>query len=78
MRWVMLGAAVLLAVAAASVWYAFQQPGFVSGLTVIAAGALWEAVRPTLTKPASPEKLRAIKRCQDTGGRYNHRTGKCE
>jgi len=78
MRWLWIGGAVILAVAAVSVWYAFQQPGFVAGLTAIAAAAAWKAIAPDLLKPASDEKLRAIKRCRDSGGKYNHRTGKCE
>lgn len=45
MRWLLWAAAgVLLAVAAAAVWFAFQRPDFVAGLALAAAGALGKAL----------------------------------
>lgn len=44
MRWLWLGGAVILAVAAAAVWFAFQRPEFVAGIVGIAAVALWTAL----------------------------------
>lgn len=55
-----LGGAVVLAAAAAGVWWAFQSPTFVSGLVVLAAGAIWKAILPSLR--ASPETVKLSKR----------------
>lgn len=55
MIWWAIGA-VLLAVAAASIYAAFQSPGFVASLTALAAAAAWKAVAPTITKRMPPEE----------------------
>ena len=44
MRLIWVIGAVLLAVAAAAVWFAFQRPDFVGGLIAVAAAAAIEAV----------------------------------
>ena len=56
MRWLWLAAAVLLGVAAVSVYVAFQSPSFVAGLTALAAGAVWKAVAPAILRRMPPEK----------------------
>ena len=48
MRWLWIGAAVLLAVAALSVFWAFQRPDFVAGLTTAAVAAVVMAFLPNL------------------------------
>lgn len=55
MRWGWLVGAVLLGVAGLSVYYAFQSPTFVAGLSALAAGAAWKAIKPVLEKPEAPE-----------------------
>jgi hypothetical protein len=54
--WLWIAAAVLLLAAAAGVWVAFQRPGFVAGLSSIAARAIWNALAPPLFKRKSPEE----------------------
>lgn len=49
-RWLWIAAFVLFAVAAASVWFAFQNVEFVAGLTGLAAVAFWQAFAPKLFK----------------------------
>ena len=67
-RWLWIAAAVLLAVAAVSVWFAFQRPDFFGGLAVLAIGAIWKALAPALLKPASPEDLARQQANADRGG----------
>lgn len=57
MRWAWLIGGVLILAAAGGVYYAFQSPTFVAGLTAIAAAAVWKAVAPTIAKPLPPEEL---------------------
>ena len=56
MTWLWLAAAVVLAAAAFGVWYAFQRPEFVAGLTAVAAGALWKALRPRLGRKSAADE----------------------
>lgn len=77
MRWIWIGGAVIMAAAAVSVWVAFQNPQFVAGLTAVAIGAAWKAVAPDLLKPASDEKLRAMKKCRDSGREWDHIRNGC-
>lgn len=46
MRWIYIGAAVVFAAAAVSVFVAFQRTDFFAGLTAIAVGALLKAIFP--------------------------------
>jgi hypothetical protein len=69
-RWFWLACTVFLLIAAGSVWYAFQQPGFVGGLVTLAAGAAFKALSPSILKavaPASPEELARQKANTDRG-----------
>jgi len=67
MKWgYWLVAALLLAVAGGSVWYAFHSPGFVAGLSALAAGAFWKAIAPAILK-SSPETQAEAKRRTDQG-----------
>lgn len=54
MKWLWIGGALLVLVAAAAVWYAFNDPAFVAGLSAIAAAAAWKAIAPEIAK-SSPE-----------------------
>lgn len=45
-RWLWLAGAVLLAVAAAATWFAFQRPDFVGGLIVLAIASVAKAIAP--------------------------------
>ena len=56
MRWLWLAAAVLLGVAAVSVYMAFQSPSFVAGFTILAAGAVWKAIAPAVFRRMPPEQ----------------------
>jgi len=47
--------AVLLGVAALGVYWAFQSPTFVAGLSALAAAAAWKAISPAITKPETPD-----------------------
>jgi hypothetical protein len=55
-KWLWIAAAIIVLAAAAGVWFAFQRPDFVAGLTAVAAGALWKALGPNLLKRKSPEE----------------------
>ena len=59
--------AVILAVAAASLWFAFQSPTFVAGLAALAAGAAWKAIEPTIAKRRTPEEEKALHRAERAG-----------
>lgn len=62
---------ILLLVAAASVWFAFQRPDYfvrMISFAVVSAGAsLWAFLGPRLLKPASPEELARRKALRDRG-----------
>ena len=58
-KWFWIGGAVLLGVAALSVYWAFQSPGFVAGLAALAAAAAWKAIAPALLKPMSEADTKA-------------------
>ena len=58
-KWLWIGAAALATVAAVSVWFAFQSPGFVAGLSAIAASAAWKAISPTILKSSLETQRRA-------------------
>ena len=59
MRWGWLIGAILLGVSGLSVYYAFQSPAFVAGLTALAATAAWKAIQPVVTKQMTPEEIKA-------------------
>jgi membrane protein YdbS with pleckstrin-like domain len=66
MRWLWIAACVLLAVAAVSVWFAFQRPDFVVGLSAAAAVAAWQAFAPRLFR-RNPAKEKAERERQSHG-----------
>lgn len=51
--------AVLLGVAALGVYWAFQSPTFVAGLSALAAVAAWKAIRPVVARPMSEGDTKA-------------------
>lgn len=54
----------LLAVAAVSLWFAFQRPGFVAGLAGVAVSAAIKALKPNLKKlwaSKTPEEWRKLR-----------------
>ena len=53
--WIWLGLAAILGVAAGSVYFAFQSPTFVAGLTALASAAAWKAIKPVILKEETPE-----------------------
>ena len=55
MRYWWIGGALLLGVAAISVYFAFSSPTFVAGLTALASAAAWKAIKPAIMKPETPE-----------------------
>jgi hypothetical protein len=59
MRWLWIAAFVLLAIAAVSVWFAFQRHEFVAGLTAAAVAAAWKAFAPNIFKWTETPKLKA-------------------
>ncbi len=68
MNWVLwLTGAALLGVAALSVWTAFRNPAFVSGLAKIAIGAAWKAVAPQVARRMSPEEESRWRAAQRAG-----------
>ena len=64
--WYLAGAA-LLGVAALSVYSAFRNPAFVSGLAKIAIGAVWSAVAPAVARRMSPEEESRWRAAQRAG-----------
>ncbi len=64
--WWLAGAA-LVAVAALSIWTAFRNPAFVSGLAKIAIGAAWKAVVPAVARRMSPEEESRWRAAQRAG-----------
>lgn len=60
MRWVWIGGAALLGVAALSTYWAFQSPTFVAGLAALAAGAAWKAIAPAVAKRRTPDDEREM------------------
>jgi len=71
MKWLWLGGAVILAVAAAATWFAFHRPDFVAGLVAVAGAALWKALAPAIAKRKPPEEealwREAVLRGEDPG-----------
>lgn len=68
MKWLWLAAAVVMIAAAGSVWYAFQRPDFVAGLTAVAVAAAWKALKPDLKKhwaSKTPEEWRELREQRD-------------
>ena len=59
--------AVILAVAAFGVYMAAQSPTFVAGLTALAAGAAWQAIKPVVTKRMTPEDEAAWRAAERAG-----------
>lgn len=64
--WYLAGAA-LLGVAALSVYSAFRNPAFVSGLAKIAIGAVWSAVAPAVARRMSLEEESRWRAAQRAG-----------
>jgi len=62
-----LGGAVILGVAAISVYWAFQSPTFVAGLTALAAGAVWKALAPAIAKRMTLEDEAAWQAAERAG-----------
>lgn len=65
--WLWAGLAVLFAAAAGSVYFAFQSPTFVAGLTAFATAAAWKAIQPAITKPLTPDDLEARQKAYRSG-----------
>lgn len=65
MRWLI--GAVLLAAAAFGVYFAFQSPTFVAGLSALAAAAAWKAIAPAISKPLPPAELEARQKAYRQG-----------
>lgn len=73
MRWLWLGGAVLLAVAAAATWFSFSNPTFFVGLATASVGALVKAVGPwvrkLLTSKGSAEARQRAREGRETNER---------
>lgn len=67
MRVIWVIGAVLLAVAAAAVWFAFQRPDFVGGLIAVAAAAAIKAALPQITKRMPPEEEAEWRKAERAG-----------
>ena len=67
MKWLWLGGAALLGVAAYSVYAAFSSPTFVAGLVALAAASAWKAVAPAITKRMTPEDEAAWRKAERAG-----------
>lgn len=75
MKWVWIGAAVLFGIAAVSVFFAFQRPDFVAGLTAAAIAAAFGAAWPgflRIFRRKSPEE-EAADRDRDRRGEFGPR-----
>lgn len=72
MSFIWLISAALAAVAAVSVWFAFQSPDFVAGLAVVAVGAAVKAVSPVILKRMSPAHEKAFRDCVRRGGQWDN------
>jgi uncharacterized membrane protein len=70
--------AFLAALMAASVWFAFQSPDFVVGLTVFAIAAAVRASIPQITKRMKPDQEKAFRDCVRRGGEWDHIRKKCK
>lgn len=77
MRWLWIAGAILLTVAALSVWFAFQRPDFVAALSAAAVAAAVRAVVPAIGKRMDPEDEAAWRDCQRRGGRWDNVTKRC-
>lgn len=69
MNWIFwLCGLLLLGVAAYSVYWAFKSPKFIGKLTSYASRQVWQAVRPTVMNPETPddreERIEAYRRGQ--------------
>lgn len=60
-KWILIAAAVLLIVAAVSVWFAFQRPAFVTALIASTSAMLFAALMPNLIKIFRPASEAALK-----------------
>lgn len=78
MNWLWLILAALAAAAAGAVWFAFQSPDFVAGLTALAIGAAVKAALPVITKPMSQADQKAFRDCVRRGGEWDHIRKKCK
>lgn len=78
MRVIWVIGAILLAVAAAAVWFAFQRPDFVGGLIAVAAAAAIKAALPQVTKRMPPEKEAEWRDCMRRGGEWDYRKKRCK
>ena len=66
-KYLLIAFVVLLAVAAGSTWFAFQNPSFVTGLVAVAANALWAAIMPVILKRMTPEQEAAMRKADSRG-----------
>lgn len=71
MRWGWLIGAVLLGLSGLSVYYAFQSPAFVAGLTALATAAAWKAIKPVIVKQMTPEDIKAKNEAERRGNGDN-------
>ena len=69
--------AVILAVAAFAVYQAFQSPAFVAGLSALAAGAAWKAIKPVITRRNPPEIEQRMAECVRRGGTWDNFRKRC-
>lgn len=65
--WVWAVGAGLLGVAAFSVWYAFQSPTFVAGLTTLAAGVAAKAIKEKVVARLPPNEEAAWREAEKAG-----------
>lgn len=72
MRWWWLIAAILLGVAAVSVYGAFQSPTFVSGLLGVALLAAYNAIQPALMKRMTPQQEAEFQRAARRAQQWDH------
>jgi len=77
-KWIWLILAALTAAAAGAVWFAFQSPDFVAGLTALAIGAAVKAVMPAIAKPMSQADQKAFRDCVRRGGEWDHIRKRCK
>lgn len=67
MKWLWIGAAGVLAVAALSAWFAFQRPDFMVGFIAAAVAAIYQALSPAILKRMSPEDEAELRELRKRG-----------
>ena len=71
-KFIWIGFAVLLAVAAAAVWWNFQNPAWVVGLIAAATASIYKALAPKLLKPMTPEQYKDKRHTENRGWIWNY------